>query len=213
MATLAKTYTFTTGTTAVAAEVNQNFDDIVSFVNSNAIQKDGSLAMTAALTLANAEPSGSNVATRRKSAYRGCLNAHPSADVFTVGGGAAAALTTMSTITDPFGYTPDYIYSMLVLCTGTVFLSGNSGLGHLCVTDSADAVINIFGPAGDGCHVMMAGNNNSYEAFSFVALKQNIAAGTVPSFKTKYRVAGLTTMSVWGVSMVYILPQTRQLPN
>lgn len=213
MATLAKTYTFTTGTTAVAAEVNQNFDDIVSFVNSNAIQKDGSLAMTAALTLPNAEPSGANVAVRRRSAYRSNLGGHPAGNTFTVNAGASGSLVTLTSASDMFGYTPDYTYDMLILLTGTVLLSGNSGILNLSVTDAADTPINILGPGASNAWACSAGNNNSYETIAVCALQQNIAAATVPAYKVKYSVTGLTTATVFGFSLCWINPSTRQLPN
>lgn len=41
MATLTITNTFTAGTEAVAAEVNQNFTDVRTFVNSQVVHKDG----------------------------------------------------------------------------------------------------------------------------------------------------------------------------
>lgn len=46
MATLTKQYTFSALTSARAAEVNTNFDQIVSFINTNMMQKDGSTAFT-----------------------------------------------------------------------------------------------------------------------------------------------------------------------
>lgn len=47
MATLTVTETFVNGATSDATEVNTNFNDIVTFVNANCTQKDGSLAFTA----------------------------------------------------------------------------------------------------------------------------------------------------------------------
>ena len=64
MATAAVTYTFAAGA-AVAAQMNQNFTDLVNFINTNCIQKDGSLAMTAALTLVGSDPVNDNHAARK----------------------------------------------------------------------------------------------------------------------------------------------------
>lgn len=51
MATAAVTNTFVDATTIEAADENQNFTDLVTFINTHCIQKDGSLAMTSPLTL------------------------------------------------------------------------------------------------------------------------------------------------------------------
>lgn len=51
MATASVTNTLTNGTTIDAPDLNTNFSDLVSFINSNCLQKDGSLTATAALNL------------------------------------------------------------------------------------------------------------------------------------------------------------------
>lgn len=61
----AVTYTFTAGTAARAAEVNQNFTDLVNYINTNVILKDGSVAFTGIPTLPNADPTNSNHAARK----------------------------------------------------------------------------------------------------------------------------------------------------
>ena len=47
MATVSVTYTFTNGTDADADEVNQNFTDLVTFINTDVIHRDASVAFTA----------------------------------------------------------------------------------------------------------------------------------------------------------------------
>lgn len=59
------TYTFTNNTPADAAEVNTNFTDLVDFLNNDVVLKDGSVAMTAILTLPGSDPTSSNQATRK----------------------------------------------------------------------------------------------------------------------------------------------------
>lgn len=51
MATASVTNTFVAGTSAVAAEVNTNFSDLVTFLNNSVIHKDGSKTMTGALDM------------------------------------------------------------------------------------------------------------------------------------------------------------------
>jgi hypothetical protein len=58
MATASKTYTFTAGTSAAAAEVNKNFDDVIGFLNgSSLIHADGTKAFTGYPLLPVAAPS------------------------------------------------------------------------------------------------------------------------------------------------------------
>lgn len=63
MATASVTNTFVAGTTANPSTVNQNFTDLLTFLNNSVVHVDGSKAMTAALTL-NTE-SSANHATRK----------------------------------------------------------------------------------------------------------------------------------------------------
>lgn len=65
MADLALTYTLTNGTLADADKVHQDLIDIRDWVNTNAIRKDGSVTMTAALSLVAASPTTDNHATRK----------------------------------------------------------------------------------------------------------------------------------------------------
>lgn len=58
MATATKTYTFAAGTTAVSAEVNKNFDDVLDFLNGGAvIHADGTKAFTEHVSLKDSSPS------------------------------------------------------------------------------------------------------------------------------------------------------------
>lgn len=58
MATASVTNTLVNGTTVDAPDLNTNFTDLVNFINTNAIQKDGSLAMTAALPMGSQKITG-----------------------------------------------------------------------------------------------------------------------------------------------------------
>lgn len=66
MATASVTYTFTALTKAQAAQVNQNFTDLVGFTNASVVHADGAVAMTGALTLPNSDPASNNHAARKK---------------------------------------------------------------------------------------------------------------------------------------------------
>lgn len=52
MATASVTYNFTNGTTADGPQVSQNFTDLLTFLNASVVHKDGTIAMTGALFLA-----------------------------------------------------------------------------------------------------------------------------------------------------------------
>jgi hypothetical protein len=66
MATFTRTYTFTVGTKAKAAEVNQNFSEISTFLNNSVVHVDGSKAFTGIPTLATGiDPTTSNHLTRK----------------------------------------------------------------------------------------------------------------------------------------------------
>lgn len=63
-ANLSVTNTFSNGTTADATEVNTNFTDIETWINTNAVHLDGSKAFTAAPTYA-ADPTSNNQLCRK----------------------------------------------------------------------------------------------------------------------------------------------------
>lgn len=63
-ANVAVTYTFTNGTAADAAQVNQDFTDLVSWINTNAVHLDGSKAFTGAPSYA-ADPVSANQLCRK----------------------------------------------------------------------------------------------------------------------------------------------------
>jgi len=66
MTAVAKTYTFVPGTTIEAAQANQNFDDIVGYINSEVIVRDASKAFTAIPSGPGTDPSTSNQFTRKQ---------------------------------------------------------------------------------------------------------------------------------------------------
>lgn len=65
MATLAVTHTFVDATAAEAAEVNQNFDDVTDFVNTEVIHRDASIAFTSVPSGPASDPSTANQLVRK----------------------------------------------------------------------------------------------------------------------------------------------------
>lgn len=76
---VAVTHNFTTGTPAVADEVDVNFQDLVTFINDDVVLVDGSQAMTGILTLPGTDPVSANQATRK--AYVDGLNTTQQTDI------------------------------------------------------------------------------------------------------------------------------------
>ncbi len=66
MATLNALNEFVAGNTAVADEVNENFDALAEFVTNDVVHRDGSQQMTGQLLLENASPTQNNHAARKK---------------------------------------------------------------------------------------------------------------------------------------------------
>ena len=65
MATAAVTYNFTPGTTIVAAQANQNFTDLVTFLNNSVMHRDASLAFTAVPSGPATDPTTDNQLVRK----------------------------------------------------------------------------------------------------------------------------------------------------
>jgi microcystin-dependent protein len=86
MATAAVTYTFANGTNADGTQVNANFTSVVNFLNTDVIQKDGSIAFTSVPSIATAtDPTTDNQLARK--AY---VDNYTPAGVITQYGGATA---------------------------------------------------------------------------------------------------------------------------
>ena len=65
MATVSVTYTFTNGTDADADDVNQNFDDLVTFINTDVIHRDASIAFTTTPSGPASDPTTDNQLARK----------------------------------------------------------------------------------------------------------------------------------------------------
>ena len=65
MATASVTYTFISGTLAKSSEVNQNFTDLVTFLNTNAITADAAKAFTAVPSGPSTDPTSGNHLARK----------------------------------------------------------------------------------------------------------------------------------------------------
>lgn len=66
MTAIAKTYTFIPGTPIESDQANQNFDDVVNYINSEVIVRDASKAFTAIPLGPGTDPTSSNQFTRKQ---------------------------------------------------------------------------------------------------------------------------------------------------
>lgn len=66
MSAVSKSYTFVPGTDIESAEVNQNFDDVVDYVNGEVIVRDASMAFTAIPSGPGTDPTSANQFTRKQ---------------------------------------------------------------------------------------------------------------------------------------------------
>ena len=65
MATASLTHTYIAGTLAKASEVNQNFTDLLGFLNTEVIQRDASVAFTAVPSGPGTDPTAANQLARK----------------------------------------------------------------------------------------------------------------------------------------------------
>jgi hypothetical protein len=130
MATASVTYALANGTTADATQVSTNFTDLVNFLNTNVVHKDGSVSMSGLLTLHSADPSSSNHATRKSyvdvqdtKAIMVRQSATPSWSTSTASSSAAATTIATVTVTDP-----GYDYYVWGHATFGFFITGGATL-------------------------------------------------------------------------------------
>lgn len=96
MSALSLTYTLTNGTTADASQVQQDFTDIVNYVNTDVIRTDGTNAMAAQLTLTGSDPTNANHAARKSYVDGLTLRAHGStSQAFTADNWTTVAFSTV----------------------------------------------------------------------------------------------------------------------
>jgi hypothetical protein len=108
MATAAVTYTFTNGTNADALQVNQNFTDILSFINASVVQTDGSTSLA-------------NDAVTTAKILNGAVTSAKIADATIVAGDIANNTITANKISqeDWSSWTPTVTYNGVTLTNGT----------------------------------------------------------------------------------------------
>jgi hypothetical protein len=138
------TYSFVQGTPANAPDVNANFADVLTWINTNAAHLDGTKAFTGAVTLPSAAPTNANHATRK--AYVDGLIESPVLRL------ARERWTVVSAAP-----------------TGTVnFDAATSALAYYTTNTSADWKINIRGSSTVTLNSLLAVGDSATVAFAAV---------------------------------------------
>lgn len=132
MADLAVTHAFVDATPAEAAEVNTNFTDVEQWVNTNAIRKDGSVALTALLAGPSTDPTANNHLVRKKYVDDRVPTCVPISIPATTAAPGGSTIGTV-TITDP-GYDID-IWGVAVAITQPNVAADLNNIWELSVAD------------------------------------------------------------------------------
>lgn len=151
MPLIVKPHTFIDGTDAVAAEVNSDFDTLYTWVNTQGIHRDGTLAFTAHPSGPSSDPSADNQYARKAYVDVPRFAASASGTLFGTGGTATLLGVTWTPSTSkqitvqPNGFTVTRAGTYLVGCsvqfaTSTAGDRRNLGLrvnaGTMFITDS-----------------------------------------------------------------------------
>ena len=102
MATASVSYALANGTSADATQVATNFTDLVNFLNTHVVHKDGSVSMTGQLSLYASDPTDANHATRKQYVDRKVPTIQGQQVGLATSYSSGSTMTTL-TITDP-GY-------------------------------------------------------------------------------------------------------------
>lgn len=207
MTTLVKPYTFLAGTTAQSAQVNSNFDTIVSWINTNAIQRDGSVAMTGLLSLSGGDPSSTNHATRKGYTDRYGLAKNYFVNTVTMTGQNNGAPVMVLDTASGLG-TPNYAYRMLVFAH--IMQKG--------VSDGHNYYKITFGPTSTTSIVLNAnGSSDRHNAFTQAGKWES--AGTMVASTTQASATAARwrlwneNNDVFGTTDFTVVTETIILPN
>lgn len=119
MVTLAVTNDFSPNTLAEANDVDQNFADIVTWANTNVIQKDAGIAFTAIPSGPASDPTGDNQFARKRYVDRRFQSGFESL-TFT------SDSAVSGTVTYPIAFTSTPVVMLMVQCGSNFDLCANS---------------------------------------------------------------------------------------
>ena len=139
MAVAAVTYSFAPLTDIKSSEANQNFQDLVTFINNNLVQKDGSVAFTAVPSGPAADPVGDNQYARK---------------AYVDAGGTSGATVATGQVTSSSSYTD--LATVGPTVTMTPPPSGKVKVHIYCQSTNAGASGNLMSFALSGGNVLAA---------------------------------------------------------
>ena len=167
MSTLSKPYTFTAGTYAVASQVNANLDTIYSWINSNAIWADASIAFTGVPVGPNTDPTTGNQLTRKS---------YVDAQV--------AATLSSATPKGTFGYNGSATGARPILVNGartyvSTDTSGNFTINYdVAFPNATIMVVACMGSTGSGDIMVQTSDTNGRSNSFFTGRIVNASTGT-----------------------------------
>lgn len=154
MATASVTYTFTNGTNADAIQVNQNFTDILNFINASVVQTDGSTALA------------SNAVTTAKIADSAVTSAKIAAEAWT--SWTPTVRQSSSDLTNNLNYSSYYQIGKTVIANFRVQASSGSAVaGAIDITLPVPGKANMRIVGAGYLYINDASNNYYYNTVTW----------------------------------------------
>lgn len=193
---ISRLYTFLAGTPANAAEVNAEFDQLVTMFNTQTVQVDGSKSMTGPLNLVNADPTLPNHATRKTYAD-GLITTHL-ANAVHGGGGGGGSTWVRATADTLIGVTVTTIPALnITLAANTVYRIRGMFLMTAGASTTGAAYCSTL-PSGASFDYSLVGCTTA-PASSPVAEASHRLNGTTPPGSTISTFWAGTTPSLWRI--------------
>jgi hypothetical protein len=181
MSTVSKTYTFVAGTLIEAAEVNQNFDDVIGYINSEVIVRDASVPFTSIPTVPASSPTSDNQVARKK---------YVDDQDTTVSNSVTALGTTVTNLTTTVTNNNNAANTALALRTQATYVNGGNPT-QTAVTTNPKIFVGIAQLTSDAngeATYNFTGFNNVYSA--------TVSVGQGTSGPASVTLLGLTSSSI-----------------
>ncbi len=207
MSTVATTYTFVAGATAQAAQVNTNFTDLVNYINTNAIVKDGSKAMTAALTLVSNGPTATTHATHKDYVDTVSRGARPYINTATLSAGTSAAWPSF--LASGTLITPTYASKLLVIASMTIKSNGVGDIDVRVESQPIGTVYTVNGVNTLGAQPYQRVPTPTPDVWHTAVITgtANFAANAAVAYNLTYRVNSIQNATIHAHSVAYVSPQ------
>ena len=190
------TYTFAPATTIAAAEVNQNFDDIVDYLNDSLVPKDASVAFTSVPSGPSTDPTNANHLARKTYVDNRTLGVLGSAALTTAGpsvGGSVGDLGLSVSFTMPTLATPRAV-KFTFDCAVLNFTGTAGDVVHFYLTTGGNTV---FGGKSWICSKTFGGEYNLTPSLEVTLFDNSVFSAGAQTVKLRGN-TGTGTMNVSG---------------